>query len=237
MEQIVLNVNLKYVITSLNIEQRGHLLNALLCVNDDWLKDDMVADIYTYIKTLQDEIKGKKQRMKQLSMLGVAKRKMASIKDGYACSGDGGVDEGEGLMLDLFGKPSVDREDVLRKEAKEYNNININKNILSSENVKKSKKGKACSLKFVPPKVEEVRRYVDELKLELDAEEFVDFYESRGWCVGNSKIKNWQAMAKLWHRRAMANIGTSVANLHDDDEYWHQLLNKVEANMVIDDKQ
>ena len=62
MEQIVLNINLKYVISALNIEQRGLLLNALLSVNDDGLKDDMVADIYTYIKTLQDEIIDKKRK-------------------------------------------------------------------------------------------------------------------------------------------------------------------------------
>ena len=236
MEQIVLNINLKYVISALNIEQRGLLLNALLGVNDDGLKDDMVADIYTYIKTLQDEIIGKKRRMKQLSMLGVAKRKLINLKENGECEGDGCEEKSGGETLDLLGQPSVNREDVLRKEAKEYNNININKNNLFNENVKKNKRGKIGGIRFVAPKVEDVRRYVEELKLEVNPEEFVDFYESRGWCVGNSEIKNWQAMVKLWHRRVMANATEKIPDRQDDNEYWHQLLNKVEANIGVENK-
>ena len=236
MEQIVLNINLKYVISALNIEQRGLLLNALLSVNDDGLKDDMVADIYTYIKTLQDEIIDKKRRMKQLSMLGVAKRKLNNLKENGECEGVDCEEKNVGETLDLFNQPSVNREEVLRKEAKEYNNININKNNLFGENVKKNMRTKVGRAKFVAPKVEDVRRYVDELKLEVNPEEFVDFYESRGWCVGNSKIKNWQAVAKLWHRRAMAEATEKINDRQDDNEYWHQLLSKFDANSGVDCK-
>ena len=238
MEQIVLSVNLKYVITALNVEQRGRLLNALLCVDDGGLKDEMVCDIYTYIKTLQEEIKGKKQRMKQLALMAVEKRKQNNQRElCFEKIEDGDDKICEDKALELFNEPSVDQDDSLRKEPKEYNNININKNNLSILDNKKSRSQKNNNSKFIPPKVEVVKKFIEEFKLEVDAEEFVDFYESRGWCVGNSKIKNWQAMAKLWHRRAKNNEFTNGAKLKDDEEYWSQMQQKVETQSVLKNPQ
>lgn len=233
MEQIVLNVNLKYVVTALNIEQRGRLLNAILSVDDDWLKDEMVADIYTYIKTLQDEIKSKKERMKELSLMAVAKRRL-KLKEKELINDNNYNGEcernTEEETLDLFNQPTVNHDKLLRKEAKECNNIN--KYNLSSGPIKKSKHQKLGDSKFVPPKVEDVKKYINDLKLDVDAEEFVDFYESRGWCVGSSKIKNWQATVKLWHRRAKMNNVLVMSNSKDDEDYWHQMKEKVEANQT-----
>lgn len=55
--------------------------------------------------------------------------------------------------------------------------------------------------KFVPPTVEEVQEYIDSKSLPVDAEYFVDFYQSKGWMVGKNKMKDWQAAcrrAKDW---------------------------------------
>lgn len=55
--------------------------------------------------------------------------------------------------------------------------------------------------KFVPPKPTEVREYADLKELKnVDANEFVDFYASKGWMVGKNKMKNWHAAASRWSR-------------------------------------
>lgn len=54
--------------------------------------------------------------------------------------------------------------------------------------------------KFIPPTVEEVETYCKERKNNVDAENFVDFYESKGWVVGKSKMKNWKAAVRTWER-------------------------------------
>ena len=54
---------------------------------------------------------------------------------------------------------------------------------------------------FVPPSVEEVREYCTERGNDIDAEDFVDFYRSKGWLVGKSKMKDWKACLRTWERK------------------------------------
>lgn len=81
-----------------------------------------------------------------------------------------------------------------RKEAKE-NNILNNKNNLFSER-------KILLPVFQRPSAAEVQAFVSAEGLKVDAATFVDFYDSHGWCVGRTAIKNWKATVRLWHRRA-----------------------------------
>ena len=53
---------------------------------------------------------------------------------------------------------------------------------------------------FTPPSVEEVRVYCAERKNSVDPERFVDFYASKGWLVGKSKMKDWRAAVRSWER-------------------------------------
>ena len=59
---------------------------------------------------------------------------------------------------------------------------------------------KVKNQQFVPPTVEEVETYCKERKNNVDAENFVDFYESKGWLVGKTKMKNWKACVRTWER-------------------------------------
>lgn len=53
---------------------------------------------------------------------------------------------------------------------------------------------------FNPPKLEEVKAYCKENKKNVDAEEFINFYESKGWLVGKVKMKSWQRAVDRWHK-------------------------------------
>lgn len=73
---------------------------------------------------------------------------------------------------------------------------------------------------FIPPTVEEVRNYCESRNNGIDAEEFVDFYTSKGWIVGkNSKMANWQAAVRTWER----NSGGKKKKKSELDE-WAALL-------------
>lgn len=58
----------------------------------------------------------------------------------------------------------------------------------------------ARAARFTPPTVDEVRNYCKERQNGVDAERFVDFYESKGWLVGKSKMKDWRAAVRNWER-------------------------------------
>lgn len=55
--------------------------------------------------------------------------------------------------------------------------------------------------RFSRPSVEEVMAYCSERGNAVNAESFVDFYESKGWKVGNSPMKDWRAAIRTWEKR------------------------------------
>lgn len=75
-----------------------------------------------------------------------------------------------------------------------YLNGSLNKDI------KECVKEKAHSPRFVKPSVEEVRAYCQARGNAVDPEEFVDFYESKGWVIGKSPMKSWQAAVRTWEK-------------------------------------
>lgn len=54
---------------------------------------------------------------------------------------------------------------------------------------------------FVPPTVEEVSDYCAERNNTVDPQTFVDFYTSKGWVVGKTKMKDWKAAVRTWERK------------------------------------
>lgn len=59
----------------------------------------------------------------------------------------------------------------------------------------------SASTRFVPPAVEEVRAYCEQRRSGVDPEAFVDFYASKGWVVGRSPMRDWQAAVRSWERK------------------------------------
>lgn len=61
------------------------------------------------------------------------------------------------------------------------------------------------SAKFQKPTVEEVKVYCLEQNNGIDAESFVNFYESKGWKIGKSPMKNWKAAVRTWVSKRKEN--------------------------------
>ena len=57
--------------------------------------------------------------------------------------------------------------------------------------------------RFTPPTLAEVQSYVAERHSPVDPQGFIDFYESKGWMVGKTPMKDWKAAcrnAEKWER-------------------------------------
>ena len=50
------------------------------------------------------------------------------------------------------------------------------------------------------PSVGEVAAYCQERGYIIDAKDFVDYYDSKGWRVGNDPIRDWKAFVRIWER-------------------------------------
>lgn len=55
--------------------------------------------------------------------------------------------------------------------------------------------------RFTPPSVEEVAAYCLERQNGIDPEEFVCFYASKGWRVGQSPMKSWKHAVITWEKK------------------------------------
>lgn len=53
---------------------------------------------------------------------------------------------------------------------------------------------------LIPPTLEMVTEYIEANNYNVDAEAFMDYYNSKGWLVGRSKMKDWQASVRTWSR-------------------------------------
>ena len=63
--------------------------------------------------------------------------------------------------------------------------------------------------RFVKPTVEEVAAHVSAKGYTFDAEQFWNYYESKGWLVGRAPMKSWQSACVTWQRKdaSAANAG------------------------------
>lgn len=74
------------------------------------------------------------------------------------------------------------------------------------------------NLRFRRPSVEEVRAYCQERRNSVDAEQFVDYYESKGWRVGHNPMKDWKACVRTWERKKVNGSRFMVNGSHADDD-------------------
>lgn len=69
--------------------------------------------------------------------------------------------------------------------------------------------GEKNKSRFTKPTIEEVKTYCLERKNHVNHQGFFDFYESKGWVVGKSPMKSWQAAVRTWERNDYGTVNTS----------------------------
>ncbi len=76
--------------------------------------------------------------------------------------------------------------------------------------------------RFIKPSLEEIEQYIAEQNYTVEPENFFNFYESKGWKVGNQPMKDWKAAIRTWQsknkNKALAKaygVGQQVANSMD----------------------
>ena len=94
--------------------------------------------------------------------------------------------------IKLVDKPSL-------KMCTDNTNINITNTNLTDSNKKAF---------FKKPTLDEVKNYCILRKNNIEAEAFIDFYESKGWQIGKEIMKSWKACVRTWESREKKNPKT-----------------------------
>lgn len=107
-----------------------------------------------------------------------------------------------------------------------YNNKNRNSSDKSDDVCEKSEKKN--------PSLEEIKLYILDNNLNVDAEEFFDYYDNLNWRAGKSPITNWKAKVRAWHRKAISDnqIRISQGQETETNEYdvYDQVINSFGRN-------
>lgn len=91
------------------------------------------------------------------------------------------------------------------QQIEQQSNNNLTTNQQQSNTNKNVKKEKNVKNVFIPPTLEEVFQYCSERNNNVDAQKFIDFYESKGWYVGKTKMKSWKASVRTWESNEKQN--------------------------------
>ena len=93
--------------------------------------------------------------------------------------------------------PAAQRDSHVTVTGRHATDIDIDKEKeIDSEDIVKAHAPK----RFIPPSVDEVEAYCIERKNGVDAQRFIDYYETRGWMLGKTKMKDWKAAVRTWER-------------------------------------
>lgn len=82
---------------------------------------------------------------------------------------------------------SLDTQVSIGKDSLEIDKVN-------KENIKRKN--------FKKPTIEEIENYCKERNNNINASQFYDFYEARGWLIGKNKMKDWKAAVRTWERNS-----------------------------------
>lgn len=82
---------------------------------------------------------------------------------------------------------------------------------------------KKGSSRFQKPTIEEIRQYCQERNNSVDPEKFFNVYESKGWLVGKSPMKDWKAAVRTWEQRQLETTRTTFSSRQKKSVFEHNL--------------
>lgn len=91
--------------------------------------------------------------------------------------------------------------------------------------------------RFVPPTLDEVERYCFEKNNGVDAQAFIDFYESKGWMIGKNKMKDWKAAVRTWERKRKEERSSNAYRSsygNSRDEQFNSLMEQIRRDEEYD---
>ena len=75
---------------------------------------------------------------------------------------------------------------------------------------------------FSTPTVDDVRAYCLERNNKVDPQQFVDFYESKGWMIGKNNMTEWKAAVRTWERSETKTRQGETAKLTKDNNNFER---------------
>lgn len=114
-------------------------------------------------------------------------------------------------------------------QVKQLCNGEIEKELEKEIEIDKEIDNKCASTKqkrkrFVKPTISDIEQYCSEKNISINAQQFIDYYESNGWKVGRNSMKDWQATVRRW---ASNNYGKKKSSKDNAINVVNNLMSKL----------
>lgn len=131
------------------------------------------------------------------------------LKENGSYSFDNGLPMNDSKYIEMSKRQSRRTIDEQKTNADidKDKDLDLKKDI-DIENKKESKGTKAK--RFCKPTLDEVKNYIQESNLNVNAQYWYDYYESNGWMVGKNHMKDWKACIRRWNKTEMNNVKQST---------------------------
>ena len=127
-------------------------------------------------------------------------------------------------------KPKGYLENLQKPKGYFENQKNPDTDTDTDTDIKEKESKKKLSARFVPPSLQEVKGYCLERKNKVDPEGFIDFYTSKNWMVGKTKMKDWKAAVRTWERRDRGSPEKNKFNRFEHNDYDFEELERALLN-------
>ena len=192
-------------IQALSMEQRGMLFTSLMLYASGQEPEEMdpvTAMAFSFIKSQMDKDIEKYNetcaKRSEAGKLGGRPKKQEEAK------------KANGFSENQKKQGKAKKADNEYEYEYEYDNDND----LLKENTKRKV--------FSTPTVDDVRAYCLERNNKVDPQQFVDFYESKGWMIGKNKMKDWKAAVRTWERSETKTRQGETAKLTKDNNNFER---------------
>lgn len=115
-------------------------------------------------------------------------------------------------------------------------NQNVNENEKENDNVHSDANNlkpdveqgvrSAGGSRFTPPTITQVEDYIAEKQLDVDAEQFMDYYRAKGWMVGNNPMCDWKAVLRNWNRQEKRHRDKKNNSVNEKGESNHETMER-----------
>jgi hypothetical protein len=159
------------------------------------------------------------KRVKQMEELGFIKLNEIR-KNGHKLKYFALTKKSDSLFTQTLDPIHQNENPIHQKENPIHQNepINTIKDYTIKNNTIKEKR----ALTFFKPTIDDVKLYCLERDNKLDADRFCDYYESNGWKVGNSPMKDWKAAIRTWERTETKKEKPTISKLDWQINEWQK---------------
>ena len=175
---------------------------ALCDIEPDFGDDGIAKGFFTLMRPQIDA----NNRRREAGLRGGRPAKSAEQEPYESC---GENEKKAGRNQDVTKPKPNDNQDATKAEPKEKAKAKANGKEKENANGNGKEKSRAICAdaprRFTKPTVEDIRAYCRERGNGIDPQRFFDFYEAKGWRVGNQPMQDWQASIRTWEGREQGN--------------------------------